>query len=163
MKFEDCEKLEAKLRENYINFTPEQRISVISQRLENTDSRPNFLVTLVSAVEALARSILLDLATSDGKQKNDTYKRIKRKRARYLIESICAHESVNSDTTGVFGKEHFENLKCAEKYRDLLVHEATYLAQGISTELIDSTQKIYSTLELIAKKEWCEQDRVSNA
>ena len=146
MKFKECEKHESKLRETYINFDPLQRHGIIKQRLENLDGRPNELIVRVSAVEAMARSIVLDLATYDGLSREEKYEEVKFKRANELLEEICSHRKVLKKPDEVFGASEIENFKCAEKYRDLLVHECTYLRQGTSNELIESTKTVLSRL-----------------
>ncbi|SBV53152.1 hypothetical protein XBLMG947_3958 [Xanthomonas bromi] len=45
------------IRKTYVSVSPRQRLHVIRQRLANPDHAPNLLVTHVSAVEALARSL----------------------------------------------------------------------------------------------------------
>ena len=146
MKFEECKKHESNLRETYIKSHPLKRHGIIKERLENLDGLPNELIVMVSAVEAMARSIILDLATDDGISREEKYDEVKFKRANKLLEEICSHRKVSKTPDEVFGASEIENFKCAEKYRDLLVHECTYLRQGISIVLIDSTKKVLSRL-----------------
>ena len=50
----------ATIRDNYITATPRQRLSIIRQRLQDHHFGPNRLVTAVSAVEALARTLAMN-------------------------------------------------------------------------------------------------------
>ena len=152
MKLEECEKHEKDLRDVYIKSDPIKRLGVIKQRIKNPDGRPNMLVVYVSAVEAMARSIVLDLATHEGFSRVDAYQNVQFIRAKDLLEKICGHQKVGRTTDEIFGSEHFQNFLCAEKYRNLLVHECTYLKQEVTTELIESTQKILDRLEAFYPK-----------
>lgn len=146
MKLSECETHEAELRRQYIKASPSSRWSIIEQRLSYPDARPNLLIARVAAVEALARSIALHSNNSTPTESD--YKVLKHKRCKELLERVALVKSgIHADQ--VFGIDDLENLQCAEKYRDLLVHECTFLGQGYSADLISACDRIIERLRAL--------------
>jgi hypothetical protein len=144
MKRTDCEMHEEKLRQMYIATLPAKRWGTIKQRLASPESGPNLLIIYVSAVEALARSIAVHSSTAP----EIAYKKLKFQRAKDLLE-IVAEKRLQKTASDVFGAQDFESFECAEKYRDLLVHECTSLRQGFTGEMIQVCDRILTRLRKI--------------
>lgn len=136
-----------KLRQLYIDGTLSQRIAIVRQRVMNPNCGPNQLCNTLGALEAIARAILLDLKINEGQTKVEAYKKIKLSNATKLIEGICAAKGISP--TDVFGQD-WELIQYAEKYRNLLTHEGTFLREGYSSQLIEACNRAINTIE----QEW---------
>ncbi len=146
MRLSDCESHEAELRRTYVAASPAYRWSVIEQRMSNPDAGPNLLVVRVAAVEALARSVALHTIYPNPTEAD--YAALKFKRCRVLLEDV-ALAKCGSSAAQIFGLADVETLQCAEKYRDLLVHECTFLRQGYSADLISACDRILQKLRAL--------------
>lgn len=140
-EFEDHVK---KLRQSYVNATLSQRISVARQRMDNTDCGPNRLCTTFGALEAMARAVLLERMIKNSHPNLKAYEKIRLWNATKLIESICAEQGISA--TDFFGQD-WEVIQCAEKYRNLLTHEATFLREDYSSQLIGACQRGINKIE----------------
>src|SRR4051794_27989937 len=81
-----------RIRAAYVSSLPRQRLHVISQRLENPTHGPNLLVTCVSAVEALARSLAMHAKGPTKTQLAQLYGRYRDREAKGLIiEYLASH------------------------------------------------------------------------
>src|ERR1043166_4438799 len=104
----DYEKHLRGLREKYVEQTPWQRSGAGWQRLTFPNSEPNLLVTVVSVVEGLARSLVLqqrDLAQPKGAArptKRQIYAKVRNTGPTSLLEEVAA--SLRSEERRV-GKE----------------------------------------------------------
>ena len=136
-----------KLRQAYVDATLSQRIAIARQRIDDPDCGPNRLCNTFSALEAMARAVLLELKINNGLPNSKAYEKIKMWNAAKLIESICAEKGVSP--TDFFGQD-WELIQYAEKYRNLLTHEATFLRQGYSSCLIEACQRALTKIE----QEW---------
>jgi hypothetical protein len=137
------------LREAYVNASPLQRYKVALERLQNQNSGPNLLIQHVSAVEGFARSVALDLAVQAGESRERAYDRLRNIGLVPLIREHIA-EKINEDPEDLFGKDEWEVFDIAVQFRNLLVHEATFLRQGYTDELIRVCRTILIKLAIIA-------------
>jgi hypothetical protein len=137
------------LREAYVNASHLQRYKVALDRLQNQDSGPNLLIQHVSAVEGFARSVALDFAVQTGEPRERAYVRLRNIGPIPLIREHIAGK-INQDPESLFGKDDWEFFDIAVQFRNLLVHEATFLRQGYTNELIRSCRTVLNKLAEIA-------------
>jgi hypothetical protein len=136
------------LRAIYIKSNPKQRYGVAIQRIEIQNGLPNQLIQVISAVEGFARSIVINQECQKGKSIEDIYKRFKNKNPKELLRRISSNQKDSPED--VFGKETFDKFLHAVEYRNLLIHEATYLQGGICKAMIASGKSVFKTLKKIA-------------
>jgi len=117
-----------RIRVAYINSLPRQRLSVIRQRLANPNHGPNTLVTRVSAVEALARSLVMHGSSKAGHPPSSQYGRFRAADPDKLVAFYLEQLRLEKPDQ-VFGQATWQRFRYAVSYRNLLVHECTYLGQ----------------------------------
>lgn len=137
------------LREKYIQATPRQRLSVIRQRIENPYANPNVLVTTFSGVEALSRSLAMHDRGSTKEALTGSYAKFRDRPASSLIQEYL--KSKGKTPAEVFGKEPWATFKLAEGYRNLLVHECTYIGNIKFDPLVAACNSVLDTLVKIAR------------
>ncbi len=131
-----------RIRTVYINVSPRQRLHVIKQRLANPDHGPKTLVTHVSAVEALARSLVLH---HSGASPSTQYAKFRNHDPDKLVTLFL--ERIRAGTpTEVLGQDVWQKFRYAISYRNLLVHECTYLGQDKYPHLEHACQLVLSKL-----------------
>ena len=131
------EKHRGDLRQIYVKSTPRQRLNVALQRIGNTDHDPNLLVTRVSAVEALARSLLVHHLATAHADALSFYDLFRNTGAPSLVEAYFQAKSASTPEV-VLGADTWELFGHAVHYRNLLVHECTYLGQDKTPALIEA-------------------------
>lgn len=116
-----------RLRTDYVNATPRQRLKVIVDRLSDPNIGPNLVVTGVTAVEAFARSAVVEKeAAATGASKAEVYLRYRNARPEQLVEEYLQVIGAGR-SKGIFGEQTWGAFIQAVAYRNLLVHECTYL------------------------------------
>lgn len=146
----DYKKHLIELREAYVKASPQMRLNVALQRIKNPTCGANQIIQIVSAVEGFARSLAVhrnNLIT--GEEIDAAYKKLKSKGPKQIIEYICEIEKLNR--ADLFPEEQWELFEYAIKYRNLLIHECTFLGQDKFPQLIDSTLYIFEKLREIYK------------
>lgn len=113
------------LRRIYEAATPKQRFSIVLQRINNPATYANELVTRVSGVEAYARCLLAHSQAKNKSELSEQYKKHAKSEATVLVTKFLKSRRVVPSTE--FGEELWELFRAAEKARNLLVHECTYL------------------------------------
>lgn len=131
-----------RIRAAYIGASPKQRLNVIRQRLDNPGHEPNLLVTNVSAVEALARSLVSHQA---GKNPASQYSRFRNEDPDRLVELVLKGSNIGTPKE-VFGAEQWQLFRHAVNYRNMIVHECTYLGQEKYPQLESACQLVMSKL-----------------
>ncbi len=137
------------LRELYINASPQQRYNVALDRLQYENSGPNLLIQHVSAVEGFARSVALDFKIKAGQPINIAYNDLRNITPVPLIRDHIASQ-IQQAPEMIFGAEDWELFDIAVQFRNLLVHEASFLQQRYSTLLIRACRNILDKLAEIA-------------
>jgi hypothetical protein len=130
------------IRAAYVGASPKQRLHVIRQRLANPDHAPNVMVTRVSAVEALARSLASHQA---GKSPSGQYARLRNEDPDRLVELVLACSGAGTPKE-VFGTECWQLFRHAVNYRNMIVHECTYLGQDKSPHLEKACETVLEKL-----------------
>ena len=140
----DYEKHLRKLREQYVRSYPGQRLNIAKQRISNPSHGPNLIVTYVSAIEGILRSLVVWNETDSGRPGIKTYNKYKRCGVHQLYEKYLQQRGVKSDV--IIAAKKYELVGYAVEYRNLLAHECTYLGQDKYRDLIDACQEFLSGL-----------------
>lgn len=138
------------IRDNYITATPRQRLSIIRQRLDDHHFGPNRLVTSVSAVEALARCLVMHDKAANEAQLKASYRKNKDRPPKSLVQEFLRSRGV-TDAAQFFEEDTWRLFGYAVDYRNLLTHECTYLGQDKFPELIAACEEVLNRLARLAK------------
>lgn len=145
MTADGFEQHRAELRDIYVQSTPRQRLGVALQRISNADHDPNLLVTRVSAVEALARSLLVHHLASVQSDSLSFYDLFRQSGPTALVEAYFQVKCASTPEM-VLGIGVWELFGHAVHYRNLLVHECTYLGQDKTPALLDACRVVLRKL-----------------
>ncbi len=136
-----------KLRRSYIEASFTQRYHVAKQRVENPACWPNQVCNYVSALEGISRALAIEYLVQDEKGLNVAYAEVARKTAAQIIEQFICPKILKTPQE-LLG-DHWEIVQYAEKYRNLLIHESTFLRQGYAVQLVDGCKEAMKKLEAL--------------
>ncbi len=120
-------------------------MNIAKERISNPDHDPNLIVTYVSAIEGVLRSLVMWYETAPPSRPTaKTYSKYKNWTVRELYEKYL--ERRNGKSEELIPAETCELLWYAVEYRNLLVHECTYLGQNRSLKLISACQEFLCKL-----------------
>lgn len=136
------------LRNSYVLATPKQRINVIRQRLGDDAHGPGSLVTYVSAVESLSRSLLLHCSAP-----SPSYEDLKHKKPDELIRLFLNRHGLG-DPGVHFGEDVWNQFLVAVEFRNLLVHECTYLGLEKHRPLEIACMSVFRFLEAYVDRDY---------
>ena len=139
-----------RIRTAYICLAPKQRLSIITKRLQNPARGPNLLVTHVSAVEALARSLAMNAKASTHAKLISIYPKYRDREAKSLVIEYLASQG-HSKPNDFFGSDIWPKFGYAVSYRNMLVHECTYLDHDKYPYLIEACQVVQEQLCILAR------------
>ena len=127
------------LRDLYIRGTPRQRYRIALDRIEHPELGPSLFVNVMSALEGFARTVAVHSRVTNGQSVEIAYSSLRNVGP---IELIADHICPAYDTTPaeLFEPTDWALLPDAVKFRNLLVHEATFLNGGTTTRLIDAAR-----------------------
>jgi len=134
-----------RLRDTYVKATPGQRAHVARQRMQHQGATANVLISFVSATEGMARSVLLMLRTASDVDVGRCYSRIRGDGPEDLLKKIAVAHGTTAPK--LFGSEEWRLFGWAVKYRNLLIHEATFLNQVDGGWLVRAAEDIFLKLE----------------
>ncbi len=134
-----------KLRDQYISSHPAQRATTIKKRLDDPKALPNQLVTRVAAVEALSRSLLMNQNAHTITVLKEIYPKFRYRKVTGMIAELLKIKKAGTPSS-FFGKDDWHIFKIAVKYRNLLVHECTYLGRKKYQPLEKASNAIYEKL-----------------
>jgi hypothetical protein len=134
-----------KIRQLYISATPSQRLSIARQRLADHHSGPNKLVTVVSAIEALARCLLQHVGAKSKADLAKAYPRYKDWSAKSLVREYLAKRGIH-DPAAYLEDDNWKLFGYAVEFRNVLVHECTYLGHDKFPSLIDACEEVLEKL-----------------
>ena len=137
------------IRAAYVASMPAQRMRVIQSRLNDPAGGPNVLVTSVSAVEALARSLAMCSRAKNKSHLSSIYGQYRDRKAASLVKEYLAGQG-HPNPADFFGTEIWRKFGYAVSYRNLLVHECTYLGQDKYPHLIAACASILDKLTELA-------------
>lgn len=130
------------LREQYYRSYPKQRVHIAKQRIDNPSHGPNLLVTYVSSLEGLLRSLVIWYETTSDRPSEETYKKYRFKGLTSLYKTYLKQKSCSC----LIGEENYKLIEFAIEYRNLLAHECTYLGQDKYPELIQVCEKLFKSI-----------------
>jgi hypothetical protein len=122
------------LRESYFKATPQQRMNVAKKRLADQKSGPDFIITYVSAIEGLLRSLVIWNNSYADKPSKSRYNKYKNAGVNGLYLEYLKILSIDP----IVPSEVYELVTYSVEYRNLLAHECTYLGQDTYPDLVDA-------------------------
>jgi hypothetical protein len=135
------------LRKTYAASRPAARLGVIRQRLARAEREigATRLVTVVSAVEALARSLVVHAPGRPASTSHFRYQQVRRKAPLELVEeALRLHGAV--PPVEQYGDETWQLFELAHDCRNLVVHECTSLGQDKYPALIAAAGRVLDGL-----------------
>ncbi|MGZ5179710.1 MAG: hypothetical protein ACXWC6_03190 [Ramlibacter sp.] len=141
--FEELDEGLIQLRRVYAQSKPAVRLAAIRLRLASAkeDSGPTRLITTVSAVEALARSLVVHAPGRPASTAHFRYQQVRQKTALELVEEVLRLYGAKP-AADHFGEETYRCFALADQYRDLVVHECTYPGHEKSQQLIEACERV---------------------
>jgi hypothetical protein len=133
------------IRGAYVSATPKQRLSIIRQRLEDHHFGPNRLVTVVSAVEALARSLAMSYYAASKADMKKLYANYRNRSPKSLVLEYLKYCGITDPTT-FFAEDNWVLFGYAIEYRNMLAHECTYLGLDKFPSLIAACEEVLESL-----------------
>ncbi len=133
------------IRDAYVSATPKQRLSIIRQRLEDHHFGPNRLVTVVSAVEALARSLVMNYRATSKADMKRLYTNFMNLTPKTLVLEYLEVRGITDPTT-FFKEDNWQLFGYAIDYRNMLAHECTYLGLDKFPSLIAACEEVLESL-----------------
>jgi hypothetical protein len=139
-----------KLRAIYVKSPPRQRLGVIRQRLSHPEIGATKLVTAISAVEALARSIVVHSTKKSDSEIDRIYSKVRNRSPEDLVQDVLSifQECIAS---AYFQEDTWMLFHEAVSFRNQVVHECTYLGQDKYPSLIAAALEVLEALVTIGK------------
>lgn len=100
---------------------------------------------MVSAVEALARSLVVHAPGRPASSAHFRYQQVRLKAPLELVEEALRVYGA-SPAVEQYGEETWQMFELAHKYRNLVVHECTYLGQDKYPGLVAASQRVLEGL-----------------
>lgn len=131
------------LQRVYAVATPAARLRVIKQRLASAHGElgSTRLVTIVSAVEALARSLVVHASGRPASTAEMRHRQYRNVGPVELVEEVLRLRGAAKGLQH-FDRAAWELFEVATLYRDLIVHECTYVGQDRHPHLIAATETV---------------------
>jgi hypothetical protein len=139
------------IRNAYVTAKPSSRLGIIRQRLARAEAEigPTRLITTVSAVEALARSLIVHAPGRPPATAHFRYQQVRDKQALDLVEEALRLHGGKLPADEI-GTENWELFGLAVQARNLVVHECTYLGQEKSPRMIDAAERVLEAMVEVA-------------
>ncbi|MEZ4411837.1 MAG: hypothetical protein R2910_02465 [Gemmatimonadales bacterium] len=135
----DDELTPQQLREIYGTGTLKQRYHIACQRIDLPDLGPSVLVNAVSALEGFSRAVAVHALVQAGMSLRDAYAYHRNTGTVDLISKhICPW--LRTTPTRAFGASAWKQIPSAVLFRNLLIHEATFLNGGTCKRLIAASR-----------------------
>jgi hypothetical protein len=132
------------VRDSYVSAYPHQRYGIAIQRINYPEAEPNVLVTHVSSVEGLARSLVMHKRSASRSDLPRLYPRFKTREAASLVKEYV--ELVGKEPGDYFGQDVWAGFKLAVSWRNLIVHECTYLGTSDFSPLVHCCNEVLEGL-----------------
>lgn len=138
------------LRKTYATSRPAARLGVICQRLGRAEAEigPTRLVTVVSAVEALARSLVVHAPGRAASTSHFRYQQVRLKAPLELVEDVLRLYG-SAPAVERYGGETWQLFELAHRCRNLVVHECTCLGQDKYQALIAASERVLEELVVV--------------
>ena len=127
----------------YAIATPAARLRSIRQRLASAHAEmgPTRLVTVVAAVEALCRSLIVHSAGRPPSTAEMRHRQFRDTGAVELVQEVLRLRAAPG-VAELFGPQVWERFEVALRYRDLIVHECTYIGRDAHADLITAVTTV---------------------
>lgn len=127
----------------YAVATPAARLRVIRQRLASVHAEmgPTRLVTVVGAVEALARSLVVHAPGRPASTAEMRHRQFRTTGPLELVEEVLRLRGAPRGEQH-FGTEAWELFEAASRYRDLIVHECTFVGPDRHPHLVGAADAV---------------------
>ena len=137
------------LRELYVAGTLRQRYRIACQRIDFPDLGPSVLVNAVSAFEGFSRAIAVRALVQAGTPAREAYQF---HRGTGTVDLITKHICpwFHTTPTAAFGARVWQQIPEAVEYRNLLIHDATFLNGGTCKRLIAASQHCLDRLAALS-------------
>lgn len=133
------------LRRIYVQSPVQARYRIIRRRVEHDEIGAVRLCSRVSAVEALARSIVVQHSTQQGTLLATAYREQKHKGPAELVEAALA--KLGKETAvSAFDSDTWELFQFAVEFRNLVIHECTFLGGDKYKTLIAAADEVLQHL-----------------
>ena len=131
------------LQRAYALATPTARLRVIRQRLASAHGEMGStrLVTIVGATEALARSLVVHAPGRPASSAEMRYRQFRCSGPLELVEEVLRLRGARPGAEH-FDRDAWELFEVATRYRDLIVHECTFIGQDRHPHLIAATESV---------------------
>ena len=138
------------LRALYLNGTLRQRFRIAAQRVDrSTIGHPSTLVNAVSALEGFARAVAIKALLNSGTSLDEAYAYLRDVGPRDLItKHVCP--AYGASPEHAFGAVAWRHIPEAIEFRNLLIHEATFLNGGTCKRLTLSALACFDKLGALA-------------
>lgn len=139
------------LQRAYAMATPAARLRVIKQRLASAHGElgPTRLVTTVSAVEALARSLVVHAAGRPASTAEMRHRQFRDVGPVELVEEVLRLRGAGHPLEH-FGRDTWELFEAGTRYRDLIVHECTWVGPDRHPYLVAAAEAVFRGLVEVA-------------
>ena len=139
------------LHRAYATATPAARLRAIKQRLASVhgEMASTRLVTVVAAVEALARSLVVHSNGRPSSTAEMRHRQFRETGPRGLVEEVLRLRG-GDDAARHFEAGTWEIFHDAVRYRDLIVHECTSIGQDRLDDLLPAANAVLRGLIEIA-------------
>lgn len=138
------------VRDTYVGMTSSQRLSIIRQRLVDHHFGANRLVTSVSAVEALARSLAMNRQAKSKADLRGLYPKYENRVPKSLVSEYFAAHGI-TDPANYLGEDTWRLFGYAVDYRNMLAHECTYLGLDKFPSLIEACEEVLNALAALGR------------
>jgi hypothetical protein len=137
------------LRDLYLKGTLRQRYRIAQQRFDRAAVGPSELVNCVSALEGFSRAVAMRRLVQSGNALNEAYVYL---RDKGVVELIAKHvcPAYQTSPSVVFGEAAWKQIPEAVAYRNLLIHEATFLNGKTCRRLSAATIHCFDRLAALA-------------
>jgi hypothetical protein len=133
----------------YRTVSPQFRYNTIRKRLAQEEIGATKLITVVSAVEGLARSIAVHNKAATEALVAALYLKYRYRSPVALVEEVFKFYCADPPPV-YFQDDTWKHFRHAVDYRNLVVHECTYLGQDNYLPLIGAAFKILEVLVKLA-------------
>ncbi|WP_427914590.1 hypothetical protein ACPWT1_06655 [Ramlibacter sp. MMS24-I3-19] len=139
------------LRRTYAMSKPSARLAAIRQRLSRAEgeSGPTRLITTVSAVEALARSLVVHAPGRPPATAHFRYQQVRNKQPLDLVEEALRLHGGKLPAEQV-GTQAWELFELAVQARNLVVHECTTLGQDKYPPMVGAAERVLEAMVEVA-------------
>lgn len=139
------------LRNTYRTLQPGQRLRIAGERIKKPVSGAAELVTRVSAIEGALRSLVIWQESGDRPSK-ETYDRYKYMGVADLLDAYITQ--VGAERKELVDDDCYELVEYSVGFRNLIVHECTFLGSDKYPSLIEACDRLLESLRQHASQRW---------